>query len=150
LQLSTNFTLRELVRSQTATRLNIQNIPGKNEISNLILIAQHILQPIRDHFGIPFTPTSGYRCLKLNRALNSRDTSQHIKGQAVDIEVPTVSNLELASWIRDKLKFDQLILEFYTAGDTASGWVHCSYVENNPRMAVLNLSGQEGQPEIFA
>lgn len=149
LQLSQNFTLRELVKSQAAERLNIQNIPGESEISSLKLVARHILQPIRDHFGIAFAPSSGYRSLELNRALKSKDTSQHIRGQAVDIEIPTVSNLELASWIRDQLKFDQLILEFYTAGEVASGWVHCSYVEENRRMAVLNISRQGKRSAAF-
>jgi len=140
MQLTTNFTLYELVKSQTAVRLGIHNIPGEEEARSLRLVAEHILQPVRDHFGIPFAPTSGFRCRELNRALKSKDTSQHIKGQAVDLEIPSVSNLELASWIRDTLKFDQLILEFYTAGEEASGWVHCSYVDKNRRMAVLNMT----------
>ncbi|MEH6545935.1 MAG: D-Ala-D-Ala carboxypeptidase family metallohydrolase [Sneathiella sp.] len=150
MQLTTHFTLHELVKSQTAVRLGIRNIPGEQEMGNLRLVAEHILQPIRDHFGIPFAPTSGYRCRQLNRALKSKDTSQHIKGQAVDLEIPTVSNLELASWIRDTLKFDQLILEFYTASDATSGWVHCSYVDKNRRMAVLNISDDEEKQAAFA
>lgn len=150
MQLTTNFTLRELVKSQTAARLGIRNIPGEEETRNLRLVAAHILQPIRDHFGIPFTPTSGYRCHELNRALKSKDTSQHIKGQAVDLEIPTVSNLELARWIKDTLKFDQLILEFYTAGEKASGWVHCSYVDKNRRMAVFNITDDEERQAAFA
>lgn len=150
MQLTTNFTLYELVKSQTAVRLGIRNIPGEEAVANLRLVATHVLQPVRDHFGIPFTPTSGYRCRELNRALKSRDTSQHIKGQAVDLEIPTVSNLELASWIRDTLKFDQLILEFYTAGAIASGWVHCSYVDKNRRMAVLNITEDEEKQATFA
>ncbi|USG60435.1 D-Ala-D-Ala carboxypeptidase family metallohydrolase [Sneathiella marina] len=150
MQLTTNFTLQELIKSQTALRLDIRNIPSEEEVANLRLVAEHILQPVRDHFKIPFVPTSGYRCRALNRALKSKDTSQHIKGQAVDLEIPTISNLDLASWIRDTLKFDQLILEFYTAGDKASGWVHCSYVEKNRRMAVINIADDKEKQSAFA
>jgi len=81
-----------------------------------------------EHYGIPFIPNSGFRCLELNRAIGSSDRSQHTTGEAVDFEVPGISNREVALWVKENCKFDQLILEFYKEGDPSSGWVHCSYV----------------------
>lgn len=138
MRLTKHFLLSELTKSQTALRLGINNKPDNEAILNLIRISEKILEPIREQFG-PFSPSSGFRCLELNRALRSKDTSQHVKGQAVDIEIPGVSNFELATWIKDNLTFDQLILECYTQGDPSSGWVHVSFAEKN-RNEVLTYS----------
>ncbi|TNE35072.1 MAG: peptidase M15A [Alphaproteobacteria bacterium] len=139
-RLSANFSLTELTKSDLAVRHGIDNSPDISVIANLRQVAEHILEPIRDHFSIPFSPNSGYRCLELNRLLKSPDTSQHVTGQAVDIEVPCVSNIDLASWIVDHLPFDQLILEFHTPGEPDSGWVHCSFVAEGQRGDVLTFT----------
>ena len=139
MRLSPNFTLAELTKSQTALRKGIDNTPTQDEIEKLQLLVDNVLQRVRDHFGRPVTINSGFRCLKLNRAIGSKDNSQHRKGEAADIEVPGVSNLELAEWIRDNLTFDQLILEFYSEDDPAAGWVHVSYVPQ-PRNATLTIA----------
>jgi len=129
IRLSSNFTLAEMVKSSTADRHGIDNWPtDKLIIQKLKLIAINILQPCRDHFGIPFSPNSGFRCLELNRKIGSKDTSQHAKGEAVDFEIPGISNFDLASFIENYLDFDQLILEFAQRGVPTAGWVHCSYV----------------------
>lgn len=141
MQLSTNFSLRELAKSQEALRRGIDNSPDAAEIENLRQLAQNILQPVRDHFGKPFSPSSGFRCLELNRAIGSSDRSQHVRGQAADFEVPGIGNDELAAWVRDNLAFDQLILEFYQAGEPSSGWVHCSYVVADRRAEALTFDG---------
>jgi hypothetical protein len=142
MRLSRNFTLQELVKSRKAEELGVDNTPGQNEIENLKRVAEHILQPIRDHYKISFSPTSGYRCRALNRALGSRNNSQHIKGQAVDLKILGVPNYELAKWIKCNLVFDQLILENHVMGDPSSGWVHCSYVPDSPRRQVLTIAGR--------
>ena len=67
------------------------------------------------------------RVLKLNRAVGSGDTSQHVKGEAADMECPGVDNLELARWMAENSDFDQIILEGYEEGDTNSGWIHVSF-----------------------
>ena len=97
------------------------------------------------NYGIPFTPSSWFRCLELNTTIGSKPTSQHIKGQAVDIEVPSVSNIKLAQWINHNLDIDQLILEFWKEedNDPNSGWVHCSYVDGSNRKQVLTYTGKE-------
>lgn len=141
MNLSANFSLAEMVKSQTALRKGIDNTPDQSAIDNMEKLCTAILQPVRDHFGIPFTPSSGYRSPELCIAVGSTIKSQHAKGQAVDFEVPGVSNMELAEWIRDNLEFDQLILECYTGGNT--GWVHCSYV-HEPRKEVLTYDRSNG------
>jgi len=123
--LSKNFSLPELVKSQTAERLGIPNNPSADHIYNMGELAENILQPIRNEYG-PFMVSSGYRSVALCEAIGSKATSQHAKGEAVDFEVPGISNYDLAEWISDNLPFDQLILECFTGGNT--GWIHCSYV----------------------
>lgn len=140
MKLSKNFSLEEMIKSSTATRLGIENVPGVEEIENLEALAVNILQKVRDHYGKSFSPNSGFRCLELNRALKSKDTSQHVKGEAADIEVPGVSNYDLACWIRDNLAFDKCILEFYTPGDPSSGWVHVTFREGNNRGKCYTIS----------
>ena len=139
-KLSRSFKLSEAIKSSTAVRLGIDNTPPDEIVPRIALVAQKILQPVRDEYGIPITPSSWYRCLELNRALNSADTSQHIKGRAVDFEVPTIDNLELAYFVKENLDFDQLILEFYNPRNPSSGWIHCSYVsEDDNRGEVLTI-----------
>jgi len=129
MQLSENFSLWELTKSQTAERMGISNVPNKEEIKNLTALCKNVLQAVRSYYRVPIKPSSGYRCLALNKAIGSSSKSQHITGQAVDFEVPWVDNKVVARWIMDNLIFDQLILEFYREGDPNSGWVHVSYVE---------------------
>ena len=153
-KLSANFTLEELCKSQTAERKNIDNIPKEPEdatiIVNLTRVCERILQPVRDHYGVAFSPSSGYRCLALNRALGSKDTSQHIAGEAVDFEVPGVANADLAAWISDNLDYDQVILEFYTPGISDSGWVHCSVTADANRQVALTINNQGTQQGLVA
>jgi len=128
MKLSEHFSLQELTKSSTAERRGIANEPDDTAVENLIMVCETILEPVREHYGIPFIPNSGFRCLELNRAIGSSDRSQHTTGEAVDFEVPGISNREVALWVQENCKFDQLILEFYKEGDPSSGWVHCSYV----------------------
>lgn len=135
-RLSKHFRLRELEKSQVALRNGIDNtVQDETIFNNLKSLCGEILEPIRNNFGKPFSPNSGYRCLELNRKLGSRDTSQHTLGQAVDIELPGIDNEELLYYIKEKLDYDQIILEYYDGIDPHSGWVHVSYVspEENRR-----------------
>ena len=86
MRLSYNFTLSELTRSQTAARMGIDNTPDEQQIENLQRVCSEILQPVRDHFGIPFAPSSGFRSVALCEAIGSSSKSQHAKGEAVDFE----------------------------------------------------------------
>ena len=140
MQLSQNFTLRELTKSQTAERKGIDNTPDAAAIEHLTKLAENILQPIRDEFG-SFIVSSGFRCAELPVAVGSSHKSQHCKGQAADFEVANVDNYDLAKWIETELQFDQLILECYTGGNT--GWIHCSYV-HEPRKQLLTYDRVNG------
>lgn len=144
--MSKHFSIKELSKSQTALRLKIDNTPGPEETKNLECLAEAILEPVRAHYGKPYSPSSGYRSLALNRAIGSKDTSQHVKGEAVDFEVPGVSNIALACWVADNLDTDQVILEFYSPSDPKAGWVHVSYVEGKNRNIVLTI-GMDGVQE---
>ena len=126
MRLSQNFWLNELVKSSTADRLGISNEPGIEEIVNLTVLVNHVLQPVREHFGV-ITNNSGYRSPELNSKIGGSKTSQHCNGEAADFEQLGTPNAEVATWISNELDFDQLILEFYTKGKPNSGWVHCSF-----------------------
>ena len=126
IRVSKNFALSEMVKSATAVRLNVDNSPSSIHLVNLTHLAIHILQPVRDQFGV-ITINSGYRSPTLNAKVGGSKTSQHCNGQAADFESFSTPNPDLAKWISKNLEFDQLILEFYDGKDPNSGWVHCSY-----------------------
>ena len=142
MKLSDHFSLWELTKSQTATRNGIDNTPDEESIKNLKEVCTKILEPVRTHYDRAFTPSSGYRCLGLNQLLGSSDRSQHITGQAVDFEVPSIPNIDVARWIINELAYDQLILEFYKEGEPHSGWVHCSYVGTENRNRARRYDGR--------
>jgi len=137
MNLSNNFTLAELTKSQTATRKGIHNVPVSEHVENLIHLAKTILQPVREHFGKPVMISSGYRSPTLCEAIGSSVNSQHARGEAADFEIHSVDNKELATWIADHCDFDQLILEFYDGVDPNSGWIHCSSTKENSRKQIL-------------
>lgn len=125
MKLSRHFTLEEMVASQTASRRRIPNIPDEQAIAALRALCTVVLDEIRDHYAKPITPSSGFRCPKLNMAIGGSRTSQHCEGEAVDFVVPGVSVPEVCKWIRSSgLPYDQLIEEFASDG---GGWVHVSH-----------------------
>lgn len=125
-QLTEHFTLAEMTVSNTARRLGLSNQPTPEHIENMRYCCEKILEPVREHFGKPVRVNSSYRSPLVNKAVGGSKTSQHVNGQAIDFEIMGVDNKEVADWIGDNLEFDQCILEFYTAGDKNSGWVHAS------------------------
>jgi|TARA_B100000925_G_scaffold73854_1_gene51806 zinc D-Ala-D-Ala carboxypeptidase len=145
MRLSKNFTLTEYTKSQTALRQGIDNTPGDEHLEAAKTLFEKVVQPVRDNFG-PTVINSGYRGPDLNKAVGGSATSQHCKGQAVDIEVPGVANYDVAEWIKDNLDFDQVILEFYTPGIPDSGWVHVSYNNTGEqRKSVLTAMKENGK-----
>lgn len=145
MNLTANFTLAEMVKSETALRLDMDNTPGDAEIANLKTLAENVLQPVRDHFGKGVKVNSGFRHPAVNQKVGGSPTSDHCKGQAADIEIPGVANADLAQWIVDNLDFRQVILEFYTPSIPDSGWVHVSYVEGDNKKQVLTATKQNGK-----
>lgn len=145
MNLSANFTLKELTKSDTATRLGLDNTPDEQALENLKTLCEKVLQPVREHFGKSVTVNSGYRSPESNAAVGGSKTSDHCKGQAADIEIPGVANADLAQWIMDNLDYTQLILEFYTPGIPDSGWVHVSYDPNNLKKQELTATKVAGK-----
>ncbi|MAL09507.1 MAG: hypothetical protein CMF74_07570 [Maricaulis sp.] len=143
MRLSKNFSLAEFTKSQTAERKGIDNTPGDDHIESMELLCQEVLEPIRYHFEKPIMINSGYRSIALCEAIGSNANSQHAKGEAADIEIPGVDNLELAKHIQDNLDFDQLILECYN-GEPSSGWVHVSFKDIENRKDVLTYDRTNG------
>ena len=138
MQLSNNFSLKELTASQTAARHGINNNPSEDHMNNLKALCENILQPVRDHFGKVVSVSSGFRSEELCEAIGSSKTSQHAKGQAADFEIFGVSNQELVIWINENLDYDQMILEFWKGPDEPnSGWVHVSYKKEGNRKELL-------------
>jgi len=144
-QLTRNFSLHELTKSETALRYDMENTPGPAETANLTELAGKVLQPIRDHYQKGVKVNSGFRHPDVNAKVGGSRTSDHTKGMAADIEIPGVPNAELAQWIADNLEFTQLILEFYTQGISDSGWVHVSYDPNNLKKQVMTATKQNGK-----
>mgnify|MGYP001361704922 FL=1 len=143
-RLSENFSLQEFTKSQTAERRGIDNTPVEGHLENAKALFENVVQPVRDNFGVTVI-NSGYRSGDLNYAIGGSNTSQHCKGQAVDIECPGTPNYDVAKWIEDNLDFDQLILEFYTPGIPDSGWVHVSYKTEDNRNASLTAMKENGK-----
>jgi len=137
-KLTPHFTLDEMVKSQTALRLGLDNTPDPDEMESLLALCENVLEPVRIHWAKPVVINSGFRSLRVNRAIGSRDSSQHAKGEAADIEIPGIDNLVLYYWIAEELDFDQLILEFYN-GEPSSGWVHVSYIGSENRNQTLRI-----------
>ena len=145
MNLTKNFTLSEMTKSETALRQGMANDPSQTEIDNLRTLCEKVLQPVRDHYGKGVKVNSGFRHPLVNAKVGGSTTSDHCKGMAADIEIPGVANADLAQWIKDNLQFRQLILEFYTPGVPDSGWVHVSYDPNDLKNQVLTATKQNGK-----
>jgi zinc D-Ala-D-Ala carboxypeptidase len=130
MKLSKNLSLHEVVRSNTAKRLGIDNTPNEEQIRNLKILAENIFQPTRDHFGVRLHISSGFRSRELNSYIsNSSTISQHTTGEAIDIDQDYynngVSNADVFNYIKENLQFDQLIWEH--GDDSNPAWVHVSF-----------------------
>ena len=137
--ISEHLTLAELIRSESAKRNGISNMPTPEHIANLKTLAENIFEPIRVNFRCPILISSGYRSKELNAKIGGATTSQHSFGQAIDIDMDGtnygVDNEEIFFFIKDKLPFDQLIWEF--GNDKNPDWVHVSYSDRNRREVLI-------------
>ena len=137
-----HFTLEELYRSQTATKLGINNKPSAQQQINLTYLAEHILEPLRVAMGEPIKIGSGFRCQALNKAVGGVFNSQHTKGQAADlcIDGDLKKGRKWFDYIKTHLQFDQLIWEHDKSG---TYWIHVSYVPaaygRNRKQVIDNL-----------
>jgi hypothetical protein len=144
--LSKYATLDECSRSVTASRLGIDNNPPLEVRDNLREICSKVFDPCREFVGGPLAIASGYRCPKLNKAVGGSKTSEHMLGQALDIDCDTFggkTNAELFYFIKDNLNFNQLIWEFGT--DKNPEWVHVSYSRLNNKKKVIKATKVKGK-----
>jgi zinc D-Ala-D-Ala carboxypeptidase len=126
MKLSEHLSLSEVIRSESAKRNGISNMPTPEHIENFKILAAKVFEPIREHFGVPIRISSGYRSKELNKCVGGSTTSQHSSGEAIDIDqdYTTITNKQVFEYIKDNLTFDQLINEFDYS------WVHVSYKAN--------------------
>ena len=129
--ISKHISYKEGVYSNTALRRGINNDPNEEQLANMKLIAEKIFEPLRKYVGGPIKINSFFRSPKLNTAIGGSRTSQHCKGQAMDIDdtFKHKSNAEMYHYIKDNLDFDQMIWEF--GDDDNPNWVHVSYVSSD-------------------
>ena len=138
MKLSAHLELSEVIRSDSAKRNGISNMPTPEHIENFKLLAEKVFEPIREHFGVPIRISSGYRSKELNdKTKGASKTSDHCFGRAIDIDNDgtSITNKQIFDFIKDNLKYKQLIFEFGT--DENPAWVHVSYDPNNLKNETL-------------
>lgn len=137
--ISKYITYDEAVTSQTAIRKGIKNVPKNEQLINMQLIGIRVFDVVREHFGIPLRVSSFFRNEATNKAVGGSPTSQHTKGQAIDIQgMGKVTNKMIFDYIKENLDYDQLIWEYGT--DENPAWVHVSYVSKEKnRKQILRI-----------
>ena len=145
-RISEHVSLKEGIKSHTATRLNIDNAPSSLDLINMKTIAEQVFEPLRKFVGGPIAINSFYRSPKLNSAIGGSTSSQHCKGNAIDIDdkYGYKTNAEMFEYIKCNLDFDQIIWEF--GDDKNPDWVHVSYVsEQANRRKILKAFKEKGK-----
>ncbi len=148
MKLSEHLDLSEVVRSESAKRKGISNMPTAEHIANFKILAEKVFEPIREHFRCPIHISSGYRSKELNAAIGGSLTSQHCQGEAIDIDMDGnphgITNAQVFEYIKNYLPFDQLIWEFGT--NENPDWVHVSYSSTgNQRKQALKAVKIDGK-----
>lgn len=144
-----HFSIRELSRSETASRKGINNTPNSSIVSALTALIDNVLDPLREKWGAPIIVTSGYRCPALNRAIGGASGSQHTKGEAADIRTLSDSredNMKLLKCLLDSgIEFDQVIAE-NVDGAGRPDWIHVSFTRSRAnrkkRTTMKKISGR--------
>ena len=126
--ISKHVSYKEGVRSNTALRLGIENTPGAEQLEKMEIVAKEVFEPLREWVGGPIKVNSFFRGEKLNKAVGGSTKSQHMSGQAMDIDdgFGHRSNADMYGFIKENLNFDQMIWEF--GDDENPDWVHVSFV----------------------
>lgn len=142
MRLTNNFTLEELYASATATRKGIDNSPSPIVQQNLRMLAEKILQPIRDEYKHAIIVTSGYRCAALNKAVGGAKTSQHLTGCAADIKCTHTTKAYLFRLIlrmirEGRIEVGQLIWEYGNSDEPS--WIHISLPTAGKKNQILYL-----------
>ena len=145
-RISKHISYVEATRSQTATRRRIDNTPSFEQLSRMKTLAKKVFEPVREYVGKPIRVSSFFRSVKLNKRIGGSASSQHCKGEAMDIQgMMGVTNAEIFHYIKDNLVFDQLIWEFGNSKEPA--WVHVSYTtrRNNRKQVIVAYKNKFGR-----
>ena len=148
--ISKHISYKEGVYSATATRRGIDNEPNNEQLNNMGLVAEKVFEPLRKWVGGTIKINSFFRCLKLNTAIGGSKKSQHMKGQAIDIDdtFGVVANSDMYNYIKNNLDFDQMIWEF--GDDENPNWVHVSYVsKEDNRNRCLKAYKEQGRSKYM-
>jgi hypothetical protein len=148
--ISNHISYKEGVYSITATRRGIDNTPNDEQLKCMETIAEEVFEPLRTYVGGPIKINSFFRSPELNTAIGGSKTSQHCKGQAMDIDdtFGKMTNAEMYHWIKEHLDFDQMIWEF--GDDDNPDWVHVSYVsEEKNRNRCLKAYKDKGKTKYM-
>jgi hypothetical protein len=149
MELSKNFTLKELTASNTAKARGISNEPDTKQLAALQLLVEKVLQPLREGIDKPIKVSSGLRVPALNKAIGGSVTSQHCKGEAADIQLSgKTGNAKLFNYIKENLVFDQMIWEFGTSENP--NWVHVSYSAKGNRGEILKAYKKDGRTRYMS
>lgn len=141
MNISKHITYAEATFSNTAKEKKIDNNANEIQLANMKLVANEVFEKVREHFGVPIKINSFFRSVKLNSAVGGSNTSDHMKGMAIDmdaIEGTGVTNKMIYDYILANCTFTQLISEYGTVNNPA--WVHVSYDKNNLKKQVLRIS----------
>ena len=150
MKISKNLSVREVTKSNTASRYGIANVPNNEQLENLKVIAREIFQPLREHFKVPIGVSSGYRSELLNTAIKGSLTSHHCKGMALDLDADMygqITNKDIFLYVLENLEFTQLIWEF--GNDDEPNWVHIGYDPNNLKREVLKIATGTGYKKYY-
>ncbi len=150
MKLSNNLSLGEFTHSQTAKRRGIDNTPSPEHLKAAKALAENIFQPIRRHFAVPIYLSSGYRSAALNEAIGGSKTSQHSKGEAIDIDMDFrkgPKNYDVFQFIKEFLDFDQLIWEFGTKDNP--DWVHVSYNSDGEQRGQILVAKRNSKGKTY-
>jgi zinc D-Ala-D-Ala carboxypeptidase len=139
MNLSKHVTLAEFENSPTATTHGINNKMNESQIASAKLLCENVFEPLRLYLNIPIRISSGFRSVQVNRKIGGSTSSQHCKGEAMDIKIDAKGFY----FIKDKLEFDQLIWEF--GNDEQPSWVHVSYKKSGNRKQVLKATKRNGK-----
>jgi hypothetical protein len=134
MKLTEHFTLEELTASDTARRLGIVNSFTANDVNALQALCDSVLEPARKEFGKPIIVRSGFRCERLNKEVGGKVNSQHLKGEAADLQVSPISGLRRLFDILRKRPIDQLLFE----RKNGKVWIHVSHKLNGMQRGMIN------------
>jgi zinc D-Ala-D-Ala carboxypeptidase len=145
IKISKHITYKEGTHSNTATRRRIKNEPNDEQLMAMKLLGKKIFEPLRVHFDTPIRINSFFRSVALNKAIGGSGTSQHCKGEAVDMDATgEITNKQLFDYIKDNLEFDQLIWEFGTTKNP--DWVHVSFTSERENRKQVLKAVKDGNP----